>query len=70
MSCIVTDDPTEDKLLDVRHEHTHFYSLDKTHQGGHYIDSATPNEIEYEAYFSLADTFYRIDDAKYKLSKL
>eukprot|EP01084_Bolivina_argentea_P182554 315124_1 len=70
MSCIVTDDPTEDKLLDVRHEHTHFYSLDKTNQGGHYIDSATPDEIEYEAYFSLAKVFYRIDDAKYKLSKL
>ena len=70
MTCIVTDDPTPNNLLDVRKEHTHFYSLDGTQQGGHYIDSATPNEIEYEAYFSLANTYYRIDDAKYKLSKL
>ena len=69
MTCIVTDDPTPNKLLDVRHEHTHFYSLDGTQQGGHYIDDATPNDIEYEAYFSLANTYYRIDDAKYKLSQ-
>eukprot|EP01084_Bolivina_argentea_P182555 315126_1 len=69
MSCIITEDPTPSKLLDVRHEHTHFYSLDGTNQGGHFMQSAT-NDIEYEAYFSLANSFYRIDDAQYTVSKL
>jgi len=64
LSCLVTDDPSPNKSLHLRLEHTHFYSLDKNkHEGGHYHCDTTPDEIEYEGYFSLAEKIYRVEDA-------
>jgi len=64
ISCLMTDDPTSNKSLHLRLEHTHFYSLDKnSHEGGHYHYDTTPDEIEYEGYFSLAEKVYRVEDA-------
>ena len=48
-----------DPGLDLRMEHTHCFS--DHNQGGHYHDDSTPNEVEYEAYFNVAETLYRID---------
>jgi hypothetical protein len=50
---------SHDPGLDLRIEHTHCFS---THnQGGHYHEDITPKEVEYEAYFNVAEILYRID---------
>jgi hypothetical protein len=70
-SCILTDDPTPDKRLHLRLEHTHFYSTSKTkpHEGGHYHFDVTPEEVEYEGYFSLAEFVYRVEDARFNIDQ-
>jgi len=50
---------SHDPGLDLRLEHTHCFS--DHNQGGHYHDDTTPADVEYEAYFNVADTLYRID---------
>ena len=50
---------THDPGLDLRIEHTHCFS--EHNQGGHYHNDVTPDEVEYEAYFNVADVIYRID---------
>jgi hypothetical protein len=40
-------------------EHTHCFSAHG--QGGHYHYDTTPANVEYEGYFSLAETVYHID---------
>ncbi|RWS12884.1 Ester hydrolase-like protein [Dinothrombium tinctorium] len=51
-----------DDNLELRMEHTHCFS---THgAGGHYHYDITPDEIEYEAYFNVAETLYRVDAPK------
>jgi len=44
---------------DLRIEHTHCFS--DHGMGGHYHFDVTPEEVEYEAYFNVADVIYRID---------
>lgn len=47
---------------DLRIDHTHCFS---THGvGGHYHDDTTPEEVEYEAYFNVAEHLVRIDQPK------
>ena len=60
-------------MSNLRLEHTHFYSLDGSHQGGHYHYDVTPDIIEYKAYFNIAqsnESIHRIDDATLKLNYL
>ncbi|RWS07873.1 Ester hydrolase-like protein [Dinothrombium tinctorium] len=48
-----------DDDLDLRVEHTHCFS---THgAGGHYHEDTTPDDVEYEAIFNVAEQLYRID---------
>jgi len=61
LSIIVSGDPTGG-CLNVRQEHTHFFSFNGK-EGGHYHTSTTPEEIEYEGYFNLASKYFRIDNA-------
>ncbi len=55
MSVFVSKDPG----LDIRTEHTHGYGAT---EGGHYHFDTTPDEVEYEGYFNLADLIYRFDE--------
>lgn len=55
LSVMVSHDPG----LDLRVEHTHCFSHHG--DGGHYHYDTTPEEIEYEGYFSLAEEIYRVD---------
>ena len=70
MATLVSGDPTKEKNMHLRVEHTHFYTLNKgMNEGGHYHYDTTPDEIEYEGYFNTAQRIYRIDDAfEYKQS--
>jgi len=67
-SCILSNDPSPDARYHLCCEHTHFYSLDKNaHEGGHYHNDATPEKVEYEGYFSVAEELYRVEDAFYNI---
>lgn len=55
LSVLVSNDPG----LDLRMEHTHCFS--NHGEGGHYHHDTTPEDIEYEGYFSLAEEIVRID---------
>ncbi|KAF8791779.1 Ester hydrolase C11orf54 like protein [Argiope bruennichi] len=55
LSVFVSSDPG----LNLRVEHTHCFSDHGV--GGHYHEDTTPEDVEYEGYFSLAETLYRID---------
>jgi len=69
-TCLVSDDPSTNNSMHLRLEHTHFYSLEKNaHEGGHYHYDVTPEEIEYEGYFSLAEKIYRVEDAYNNVAK-
>jgi hypothetical protein len=50
---------SNDPGFDLRMEHTHCFS--SHNQGGHYHGDITPKEVEYEAYFNVAEVLYRID---------
>lgn len=54
MSTLVSKDPG----MDLRVEHSHGYGKD---YGGHYHFDTTPDTVEYEAYYNLAEYMYRID---------
>lgn len=45
--------------LDLRIEHTHCFS--DHGDGGHYHHDITPEEVQYEAWFNVAEVLYRID---------
>jgi len=47
-----------DPGLDLRIEHTHGYGKNT---GGHYHYDTTPESVEYEGYFNIAEFMYRID---------
>jgi hypothetical protein len=51
---------SHDPGLDLRIEHTHCFTPDGR-QGGHYHYDLTPEDVQYEAYFNVADVLYRID---------
>ncbi|KAI9582518.1 ester hydrolase C11orf54 homolog isoform X1 [Glossina fuscipes] len=54
----------------VTHEHDldlrlqHFHSFSRTKWGGHYHYDTTPDTIEYEAYFNVAERIVRVDKPK------
>ncbi|XP_076066605.1 ester hydrolase C11orf54 homolog [Oratosquilla oratoria] len=54
LSTFVSHDPG----LDLRVEHSHGFG---SAHGGHYHYDTTPNSVEYEGYFNLAEYIYRID---------
>jgi len=45
--------------LALRIDHTHCFS--QHGQGGHYHYDVTPETVEYEGYFTLAEKVYRVD---------
>lgn len=49
---------SHDPGFDLRIEHTHCFS---NNGGGHYHFDTTPEDVEYEAYFNVAEVLYRID---------
>ncbi|XP_018007952.1 ester hydrolase C11orf54 homolog [Hyalella azteca] len=53
-SVMVSSDPG----LDLRLEHSHGYGAE---YGGHYHYDVTPDTVEYEAYYNLAEVLYRVD---------
>mmetsp|Transcript_22511 Transcript_22511/g.43841 ORF Transcript_22511/g.43841 Transcript_22511/m.43841 type:complete len:210 (-) Transcript_22511:179-808(-) len=55
-------DSKEDFGLDLRLEHTHFFSQSKK-EGGHYHFDKTPDDVEYIGYFLPAPVVYRVDNA-------
>nr|XP_057943284.1 ester hydrolase C11orf54 homolog [Doryrhamphus excisus] len=57
-SVLVSKDPG----LDLRVEHTHFFSHHG--EGGHYYIDTTPDSVEYLGYFMPAEFIYRIDRPK------
>lgn len=50
---------SRDPGMGLRIEHTHCFS--RHGEGGHYHFDTTPEEVEYEGYFNLAEVLYRID---------
>ncbi|KAF1926873.1 ester hydrolase-like protein C11orf54 [Didymella exigua CBS 183.55] len=48
-----------DPGFDLRIEHTHCFSHHG--EGGHYHYDTTPDDVQYEAWFNVAETLYRID---------
>ncbi len=58
LSVLVSSDPG----LDLRVEHTHCFS--QHGEGGHYHYDTTPEDVQYEAYYSVAEEIYRIDRPK------
>jgi len=59
LSVLVSTDLHND---DLRLEHSHFWSHDKS-TGGHYHNDTTPETVEYEGYYVPADTLWRIGKA-------
>lgn len=53
---------SKDPGLDLRLEHTHFFSPHG--EGGHYHQDTTPDSVEYLGYFSPAQFLYRIDQPR------
>jgi len=61
-SVLMTDNPNNNFHL--RLEHTHFNTLfNDVNEGGHYHYDLTPKSIIYDAYFSVANDIYQIDNA-------
>lgn len=54
LSTLISKDPG----LDLRIEHSHGYGDDR---GGHYHFDTTPDIVEYEAYYNVAEFMYRVD---------
>lgn len=50
---------SHDPGLDLRIEHTHCFS--DHGEGGHYHHDITPERVQYEAWFNVAEVLYRID---------
>lgn len=45
----------------LRMEHTHCFNLDTTDEAGHYHYDVTPDTVEYEGYFNVAERVVRLD---------
>lgn len=45
----------------LRMEHTHCFNLDTEAEAGHYHYDTTPDTVEYEGYFNIAERVYRLD---------
>jgi len=57
MSTLISKDPG----MDLRVEHTHGYGKG---YGGHYHYDTTPDTVEYEGFYNLAEYMYRVDRPK------
>ncbi|EME45780.1 hypothetical protein DOTSEDRAFT_71461 [Dothistroma septosporum NZE10] len=61
------------KKIGLRMEHTHCFSVDGGGRGGHYhydlMAGDGVQEVEYEAYFNVAKTLYRIDKPEVTLER-
>jgi hypothetical protein len=68
-SILWTGDPTGGDLnLRESGEHTHFHSYAKENIAGHYHFDVTPEEIEYEGYFNIAEEVHRVNNIYKELS--
>ena len=52
---------SHDPGYNLRMEHTHCYNLNHKGDAGHYHFDTTPDTIEYEGYFNVAERVYRLD---------
>ena len=69
-SILWTGDPTGGNLnLRESGEHTHFHSYEGSQDAGHYHFDVTPNEIEYECYFNIANEVHRVNNIYKELKK-
>ncbi|KAK7180516.1 hypothetical protein DPSP01_006102 [Paraphaeosphaeria sporulosa] len=57
------------KKLGLRMEHTHCASMDGRDVGGHYHGDINGEEVEYEGYFNVAKTLYRIEKPEVTLER-
>ncbi|KAL5435334.1 hypothetical protein PMIN05_007337 [Paraphaeosphaeria minitans] len=57
------------KKLGLRMEHTHCASMDGRNVGGHYHGDIDGEEVEYEGYFNVAKTLYRIEKPEVTLER-
>ena len=70
-SVLWTGDPTGGDLnLRESGEHTHFHSYNNKPEAGHYHFDVTPNDIEYECYFNIAQEVFRVNNIYKELKKL
>lgn len=65
LSVLHSADP--DKQMGLRMEHTHCFSLGD--RGGHYHYDLEDEEVEYEGYFNVAETIYRVDRPEVTLQR-
>mmetsp|Transcript_27805 Transcript_27805/g.30899 ORF Transcript_27805/g.30899 Transcript_27805/m.30899 type:complete len:328 (-) Transcript_27805:24-1007(-) len=54
---------TQNMGLELRVEHTHFFTSAENNHAGHYHYDTTPDECEYLGYFGIAEKLYRVDKA-------
>lgn len=52
---------SHDPGCNLRMEHTHCFNLDTRDEAGHYHYDTTPESVEYEGYFNVAERVYRLD---------
>lgn len=57
---------SHDPGYNLRMEHTHCFNLDTQEEAGHYHYDTTPDTIEYEGYFNVAERVYRLDGPQRK----
>lgn len=57
---------SHDPGYDLRMEHTHCFNLDTQDEAGHYHYDVTPETVEYEGYFNVAEQVYRLDGNPHK----
>ena len=55
-----------DPGYNLRMEHTHCFNLETDEEAGHYHYDTTPDTIEYEGYFNVAEQVYRLDGPQRK----
>ncbi|KAL2813354.1 hypothetical protein BDW59DRAFT_178248 [Aspergillus cavernicola] len=60
--CLTVFHSADPEGLGLRMEHTHCFDPEGDEKGGHYhYDVESGGDVEYEAYFNVAETIYRID---------
>lgn len=55
-----------DPGYNLRMEHTHCFNLETQEEAGHYHYDTTPDTIEYEGYFNVAERVFRLDGPQRK----
>lgn len=65
LSVLHSADP--EKKMGLRMEHTHCFSMDD--RGGHYHHDLEGEQAEYEGYFNVAETIYRVDRPEVTLER-